>query len=102
MGSQPAVPSAAPSPDQPRELALYKFNACPYCARVQRVVTELGVKVELRDVRSDAKHRQTLAADTGRTTVPCLYIDGQPLFESADIVAWLRAYAAANPAAIAS
>ena len=28
---------------------------------------------------------------TGRATVPMLKIDGEPMFESADIVAWLRA-----------
>lgn len=28
--------------------------------------------------------------DTGRRTVPCLYIDNQPMFESQDIMEWLR------------
>ena len=27
---------------------------------------------------------------TGRNTVPCLYIDGKPMFESRDIAAWLE------------
>jgi glutathione S-transferase len=27
---------------------------------------------------------------TGRGTVPCLFVDGAPMFESAEIVAWLE------------
>ena len=30
-----------------------------------------------------------LVDDTGRRTVPCLYIDNKPMFESADIMDWL-------------
>jgi glutathione S-transferase len=44
-------------------------------------------------VRRDRQHRSDLQAHTGRTTVPCLVIDDAHLFESADIVAWLEAYA---------
>lgn len=33
-----------------------------------------------------------LVQDTGRRTVPCLYIDNQPMHESNDIVDWLTQY----------
>ena len=90
--SQTPVPSGAPSPDQPRELALYAYDACPYCQRVYRVMAELELDIEKRDTLRDPARRAELRAQTGRTQVPCLFIDGQPLFESADIVAWLREY----------
>jgi hypothetical protein len=49
--------------------------------------------IRLRDTRTDPVARGELAAATGRTQVPCLFIDGEPLFESADIDAWLEGYA---------
>ena len=82
-----------PEPDQPRELVLYKFDACPYCRRVQTHLAHLGIPVDLRDTRTDPNARASLRQQTGRTQVPCLFIDGQPLFESEDINAWLDAYA---------
>lgn len=89
-----SVPDHVPSPDQPRQLALYKYDSCPFCVRVLRKLQQLEVEVELRDTRSQPEHRRHLQEQTGRTQVPCLFIDEQPLFESADIITWLEAYAA--------
>jgi glutaredoxin len=72
---------------------LYKFDTCPYCVRVFRALDGLGVAVAMEDVRTDPAARRALQQATGRTTVPCLFVDGQPLFESSDIVSWLEAYA---------
>lgn len=102
LGSPPTVPAHAPAPGGPRELVLYKYDTCPYCLRVLRALDELGLEVTLRDTMRDAGARDALVAATGRTQVPCLFIDGQPLFESADIVAWLRAHAAASAAPVAT
>ena len=87
-----AVPDSVPSPDQRRSLALYKYDTCGYCARVLRAIERIGLEVELRDVVRSTAFRDELLAATGRTTVPCLVVDGAHLFESSDIVAWLEAY----------
>ena len=71
-------------------LALYKTDSCGFCRRVFRVIDELDVQVEYRDLNASVEHRKALREQTGRTTVPCLLIDGTPMFESADIVDWLR------------
>ncbi len=81
-----------PAPDQPRDLVLYKFDSCPYCRRVLRALEDLDIQVEMADTRLDRKKGTELFELTGRTQVPCLFIDGKPLFESADIVDWLRSY----------
>ena len=31
-----------------------------------------------------------LFSETGRRTTPCLFIDGKPMFESEDIIEWLK------------
>ena len=54
-------------------------------------IRELNLKVELKNIHEDFSHLEKLRADTGRTTVPCLYIDGRPMFESHDIMDWLKA-----------
>ncbi len=72
-------------------LALYKYDACPYCQRVLRALRGSSARVELRDTLEEARWRADLRARTGRTQVPCLLVDDAPMFESGDIVAWLQA-----------
>jgi glutaredoxin len=72
------------------ELVLYKFDGCPFCRRVHRAIDQLGVDIEYRDVRVEPRWRADLLERTGRTQVPCLFIDDEPMFESLDIVDWLE------------
>ncbi len=71
-------------------LELYFFEACPYCQRVLKVIEELNLKVTYIDIYADINHMQKLMMITGKKTVPCLFIDGNPMHESADIMNWLR------------
>lgn len=87
------APRDVPSPDEPRELVLYKYDSCPWCQRVMRVLGETGITLEFRDTRADPDNRQLLYDQTRRTQVPCMIVDGVPFFESSDISKWLRAYA---------
>lgn len=72
------------------QLDLYYFDSCPYCQRVLKVIDELKIKVTYKDIYEDLNTMQKLIAITGRKTVPCLFIDGDPMHESADIINWLR------------
>ena len=73
-------------------LVLYKFDACPYCKRVQRKIDTLLInnQIEMRDTRDTPMWRKDLLSRTGRTQVPCLFIDGKAMFESLDIIAYLE------------
>jgi len=82
----------------PYELALYGYESCPYCRRVERTLAQLGIEVERRNTMRDRRHRDDLIDATGRGTVPCLFIDGAPMHESADIIRWLRARSEEQPA----
>jgi glutaredoxin 3 len=90
--AQVARTLGVPAPDQERELVLYKFDSCPYCQIAMAAAEDLGVELDLRDTRRDPAALQEHRGRTGRTQVPCLYIDGEPLFESSDIVDWLHSY----------
>ena len=74
------------------QLELFYFPECPYCVFVLENIEKLGLndKITLCNTRQNPDFAQKLIKDTGRRTVPCLYIDGKPMRESRDIVAWLE------------
>lgn len=72
------------------KLDYYYFEACPYCQRVITVIEKHKIKVNWMDIHKDSAHAKKLREDTGRTTVPCMYIDGKPMFESLDIMKWIE------------
>ena len=78
-----------------KKLELYYFEQCPYCQIVLSAIKSSGLedKITYFDTRKDQKNREKLVSDTGRGTVPCLYIDGKPMHESRDIAYWLQHYA---------
>ena len=76
-------------------LALYYYGSCPFCVRVERVIDELGLEVERRNIRSNPDHLSDLVAVRKRSTVPVLRItndDGLDRWmpESRDIIQYLR------------
>lgn len=77
-------------------LELYYYPECPYCQKVLRALNALGCAdaVTLRNIHAESAARQTLVEVGGKQQVPCLFIDGAPLYESDDIVAWLRGHLA--------
>lgn len=81
-------------PAAEERLALYHFDGCPYCRMVRGVIDELGVDVELRDIRENDEHRDALLAARGRMTVPVLRCTTDEVDrwmpESRDIVRYLR------------
>jgi glutaredoxin 3 len=72
------------------KLEFFYFEACPFCQLVLEVIQDLDLKVDMLDISVHAEHFQRLVSDTGRRTVPCLYIDNDPMFESGDIINWLQ------------
>lgn len=80
---------------QCRSLALYEYESCPFCRRVLHEIERLSLNIELRNTREDPSARDELLEGGGRTMVPCLRITQETgathwMYESADIVAWLR------------
>lgn len=72
------------------KLDLYYYEECPYCQKVLKTIDKLNLKINLLNTRTDEKNREFHIKKTGKTQVPCLYIDGQPMFESSDIVNWIN------------
>ncbi len=75
------------------DLKLYKMDACPYCRRVMTYLNESGrTDVQLMDIHADKENYRTLVEVGGMDQVPCLFIDGKPMYESLDIIEWLKAH----------
>ena len=75
------------------KLDLYMFESCPYCRRVLKAIEASGrTDVELHNIHKNAEDRKTLIEVGGMEQVPCLFIDGKPMYESLDIIDWLQAH----------
>lgn len=75
-------------------LALYQFNACPFCVKTRRAMHRLNLPIALRDAKNDEAHRAALLAGGGKIKVPCLRIEEQGesrwMYESNDIIRYLE------------
>lgn len=69
---------------------LYVKPGCPYCIKVDRFLAEQGIELEHRSV-ADRKNADDLLEIGGKVQSPCLIIDGEAMYESDDIIAFLRA-----------
>lgn len=81
--------------NKPTSFALYHKHLCPYCVATRKVINELEMDIELRDIAFNASNRKELISEGGKRQVPCLRIkhsDGSVdwLYESGDIMHYLR------------
>ena len=73
------------------DLKLYMFDTCPFCRKVLKEIEDQGrTDIELKNVRKNPEDEKTLLEVGGKSQVPCLFIDGKPMYESGDIIEWLR------------
>ncbi|MDY3051991.1 MAG: glutaredoxin [Ndongobacter sp.] len=70
---------------------LYINDACPYCHRVLRFMENNGVTgVDIKNIYASPENRAYLIEKGGMNQVPCLFIDEQPLYESLDIIDYMK------------
>lgn len=73
-------------------MKLYYFESCRFCQRVLSTIDELGIedKFEYLDILKHPELGDELEKMNGTRQVPCLVVDGKPMLESMDIIAYLR------------
>ena len=74
-------------------IELYKLPGCPYCAKVERKLDELGLEYVEHEVPPAHSDRAEVQSVSGQTGVPVIVdaehgVDG--MSESDDIVAYLE------------
>ena len=68
---------------------LYVLPGCPFCAKVDRFMNNVGIEMEHRDA-SEQAIADELVALGGKLQCPCLVVDGKPMYESMDIINYLN------------
>lgn len=73
------------------KLTLYYYATCPYCRKVTKFIEKHDLdEIELKNINQDQEAESELIEIGGKRQVPCLFIDGEPLYESEDILKWLK------------
>ena len=60
-------------------IEIYRTLYCGYCRRAKALLDRKGVPYEEIDCTLDGKTRRWLVEQTGRRTVPQIFIDGIPI-----------------------
>jgi glutaredoxin len=70
-------------------LLLYYTTYCPYSQKVLRYLNQIHKTLPMKNLDSDNQARIELKKLGGKMQVPCLSIDGQPMYDSGAIIEWL-------------
>ena len=72
------------------QLVLYIRPSCPYCQKVTNFLSSQKKSIPTKDIGTDKNALNELIQKGGKRQVPCLMINGKPLYESNDIINWLK------------
>jgi glutaredoxin 3 len=61
------------------QVTIFTTLVCPFCVRAKKLLDHKGVAFEEIDVTRDAALREKMVAESGRRTVPQIFIDGKPI-----------------------
>ena len=76
-------------------MTLYYKPTCPYCLKVLAYMEEQDSAMDMRNTLEPGVADE-LVQINGKTQVPCLVVDGTPMLESDDIIAYLQGYVAGH------
>ncbi|MDO5725616.1 MAG: glutathione S-transferase N-terminal domain-containing protein [Tissierellia bacterium] len=71
-------------------LALYVSEVCPYCRKVEKFMDENNIEIEIRDISKDKTFRNDVIKYGGMLQVPMLLIGDKGMYESSDIINYLK------------
>ena len=72
------------------ELELYYFEGCPFCRKVINFIEAQNIQMTYKNIHEEGAARDELMKIGGKSQVPCMFVDGKPLYESNDIIEWLK------------
>jgi len=72
--------------------ALFYKPTCGFCRKVIRYMQDNYIDIPQKNIRDSSQVRDELIAISGKTQVPCLVVDGEPIHESDEIIEWLAAH----------
>ena len=69
---------------------LFVVTICPYCQKVENFMKENDIEIEIVNIENDRDAMRDLIENGGKRQVPCLFHDGEYLYESDDIIEFLK------------
>ena len=69
---------------------LFVGTACPHCKEVENFMEENNIKIEIVNINEDREAMKELIQNGGKRQVPCLFHDEKYLYESNDIIEFLK------------
>lgn len=74
-----------------KDLRLFVGTVCPYCAVVKNFIEDNNIEgIEMVNINEDKEAREYLLEQGGKQQVPCLFIGDEALYESKDIIDYLK------------
>ena len=73
-----------------KDYKLYVGTVCRFCKKVENFMEENNINIPLVNINEDKKAMLELMEKGGKRQVPCLYHDGEYLYESDDIITFLK------------
>lgn len=73
-----------------KDYKLYVGAVCRFCKKVENFMEENNIDIPLVNINEDRQAMLELMEKGGKRQVPCLYHDGEYLYESDDIIAFLK------------
>jgi glutaredoxin 3 len=87
---QPTYASPPASEKQcPLSVELYYAPYCPHSQRVLDYLKGQKITVTLVDVSKSDEAKKNLGEKGGNMLVPCLFVDGKPLYDDDEIIKWI-------------
>ncbi|MCI5674837.1 MAG: glutaredoxin [Firmicutes bacterium] len=71
------------------KLELYYKPECPFCKKVIQFMERRDIKLEMKNIH-EKENLDKLIEVGGMNQVPCLFIDGKAIYESDDIIQFLK------------
>lgn len=71
-------------------LTLYYLKDCPFCQKVLDYLESSEIVLKMIDLEKDPSAREFLLEKGGKSQVPCLQIQNKFLYESDEIIKWLK------------
>lgn len=74
-----------------KDYILYVGTICPFCKKVENFLDEENIELKIVNIEKDRDAMMKLIEEGGKRQVPCLYHGGEYLYESDDIIEFLKA-----------
>jgi len=68
---------------------LYYSPRCPHSQKVLSFLRQENITLPLKDVTQDENAKEELINVGGYAVVPCLIIDGKPIYDDNAIITWI-------------